>query len=37
MRRKGLFKAFQENTAIAYRPPTNKAPETPLSRELGVL
>ena len=37
MRLKGGSKAFRENTAITYRPPTRKAPETPLSRELGVL
>ena len=37
MRRKGRFKAFLENTAITYRPPTLKAPETPLSRELDAL
>ena len=37
MRLKGRFKAFRENTAITYRPPTRKAPETPLSRELGAL
>ena len=37
MRRKGRFKAFLENTAITYRPPTLTAPETPLSRELDAL
>ena len=37
MRRKRRFKAFLENTAITYRPPTLKAPETPLSRELDAL
>ena len=37
MRLKGRFKAFLENTAITYRPPTLKAPETPLSRELDAL
>ena len=37
MHRKGVFKAFREDAAMIYRPPTLKALEPLFSCELGAL